>query len=614
MLILDGGIILPLPKRVKGFTKPDDVSQRRWDKDLKERWTRAYTHCLYSLHLLFELPLHSIVPRISKKMLEATDSFNISLRFIGEMEASGYLKFSRGMDSRVVTPTKKLLELNLGVNLAPETAVVMPKLNGEWISKSPIRGGVSSLQNKKIAQITRPMSQEKFVVNKFIYSVLQTCPPDFTKAGSEYMFKRMITSAETLMDEEFRFPYFLDSRSRLYVSTTCGLTPQGADHEKAIILPTHSEVLTEDGYAALLEATMGYAEKDLPLRAIVAYAEDPKAHEEDWKALDKPYSFLACADLIRRYIADPSQPLPAFIPLDGRCSGLQHWSAVTRSNTITKHLGMHKEEAELDIYEKVAEDWKLTLPEEHWCFATRKAAKIPVMTWGYNATMMTSMEHMSKLFGAKTVWDNDLAEYKVVGEGLERAVSGRLGADLYRRLNETLGPLRAAVDWVSDCATEISKIGNTEIHWLTPDGFEAMQRKVKGERLDIKCILSSGKKLSLQILDFTKEVPNTAKHRSAIAPNIIHGCDATHLRMVAERLEAKRLPMVFIHDSFSTHCNHRKTLYNDIIETFIGLYSGNYLVDLKDYWEVKYGVDLVDPPEQGDWEPDQLKNLKRFFL
>ncbi len=614
MLILDGGVMLPLPKRAKGFTKPEDVSQRRWDKDLKSRWKRAYTHCLYSLHLLFELPLHSAVPRMSKKMLEATDPFNISLRFMGEMEASGYLKFSRKLDERIITPTKQLLDLDLGNTEAPQSVVVMPNMNGEWIGKSPIRGGVSSLINKKVAQVTRPMSQEKFVVNRFIYEVLQTFPPDFKEVGSEYMYKRMMTSAKALMGKEFRFPYFLDSRSRLYVSTTCGMTPQGADHEKAIIIPTHSEVLTDSGYQALLEAARGYAELDLHEDMISQVGGNPENYSDLWRKADKPYSFLACANLVRRYKIDPTQPLPAFIPLDGRCSGLQHWSAVTRSNAITKHLGMHKEEAELDIYEKVAEDWKSTLPEEHHCFATRKAAKIPVMTWGYNATMMTSMEHMSKLFGAKTVWDRDLAEYKVVGEGLERAVSGRLGADLYRRLNETLGPLRAAVDWVSDCATEISKLGNTEIHWLTPDGFEAMQRKVKGERLQLTCTLSSGKELALEILDFTKEVPNTAKHRSAIAPNVIHGCDATHLRMVAHRLEAKGLPMIFIHDSFSTHCNHRESLYEDIIETFIELYSGNYLEDLWNYWVRKYGVELTAPPKQGDWEPEQLKSLKRFFL
>ena len=85
---------------------------------------------------------------------------------------------------------------------------------------------------------------------------------------------------------------------------------------------------------------------------------------------------MACAYLIRQYWLDPSKPIPSFPPLDGRCSGLQHWSAViTKSNAITRHLGMHEEEAELDIYEKVADDWKQTLTDKEKQYATRKAAK-----------------------------------------------------------------------------------------------------------------------------------------------------------------------------------------------------------------------------------------------
>lgn len=613
MVILDGGIILPLPRRVKGFKKPKDTSQRRWDADLGDRWRRAYLHCLYSLHALFELPLHSVVPRMSKKMLEASDPFNVSLRFMGEMEVQGYVRFDRGMDERVVMPTKKLLDLKLGEHAAPDSAVAFPKLPGERIPRAPIRGGVSSKANKEIAKISAAMSKESFEVNTFVFELLKEYPPDFDEVGSEYMYDRMMNSTEKFVGLRFKFPYFFDSRSRIYVNTTCGFTPQGADHEKAVIIPTYAEALTDDGFKALIETAHGYSEIEWSVEDMAAMARDPKAWRGVWEQADKPYSFMSCADLIRKYLDNPLYPLPAFIPLDGRCSGLQHWSAVVRSNAITRHLGMHEEEADLDIYEKVAEDWKETLPVEQHRFATRKAAKIPVMTWGYNATMMTSMEWISKLFGAKMAWDKELAQYVVVGEGLERAVSGRLGADLYRRLNETLSPLRAAVDWVSDCATAIARYGNTEIHWLTPDGFEAMQRKVKGERLDLECILSNGKRFLLQIMDFTKEVPNTAKHRSAIAPNIIHGCDATHLRMVATRLWKKFRPMIFIHDSFATHCNYRDELYTDIVETFIEMYSRNYLMELYTYWVDKYNVDIELPPEMGDWKPTQLVDLKRFF-
>ena len=614
MIKLDGGVELPLPSRAKGFIKPNKETEHRWKKDKEDRWYRAYMHCLHSLPLHFHLPLHNVVPNLAKSMIEAEDAFNIALRFMGEMELQGYVKFKRGMDKRIVVPTKKFKALVLDCNRAPETAIKMPKGRYSEVNKPPIRNGIRSTNNNKVIRSLGDSTKVKFRINDFIYNLLQEFPPSFDAAGSVYMYERTMSSAKLWQGNTFYFPYFWDSRGRKYTDTTCGFTPQGADHEKALVIPTHEEALTDDGFKALVETAHGYSEIEWTVTDMAAMAKEPRKWEATWTQADKPFSFMACAELISLYLIDPNTPLPAFIPLDGRCSGLQHWSAVTRSNAITRHLGMHKDEAELDIYEKVASDWKDSLDPEWHFMATRKAAKIPVMTWGYNATMMTSMEHMDKLFGAKQKWCTDLEAFVTVGEGLERESTGRMGADLYRKLNETLGPLRAAVDWVSDCATAIAECGNVEIQWPTPDGFEAVQRKVKGIVRDINCTLSDGARFQLDILSFSSDIPNTAKHRSAIAPNVIHGLDATHLRMVARVLSELGLPMIFIHDSFATHVNHRAKLYDVIIDTFIELYSGNYLQDLYDYWTAKYGVKVDFPPALLDWKPEQLQGLKRFFL
>ena len=614
MIELDSGIILPLPKsRPKGFKRPEDINQRRWDKDKDGRWQRAYLHCLYSLPMYFDLPLHSVVPRMAKKMMEATDPFNVALRFMGEMELQGYVGFERGFDERIVVPTKKFLALDLDCERAPESAITFPKMTKEELPRTPIRNGVSNEANKQIILITKDMASEEFEINSFMLDVIKKFPPEFNKTSSKYMYKRALSSAVILADRKFFFPYFSDSRSRMYVDTTCGISPQGADHEKALLLPTYTEPLTDDGYLALEEAAHGYSEIEWNTQSMIKHGKDPYKHK-GWLKADKPYSYLSCARLIYLYSIDRNQPLPAFLPLDGRCSGLQHWSAVVRSNAITRHLGMHIDEHKLDIYEKVAADWARTLGPDEIQFATRKAAKIPVMTWGYNATMMTSMDHMGKLFGASTAWDEDSGTYIMSGDGLEREHTSRLGAALYRGMQETLGPLQGAVDWVSNSAKAIASAGNVEVSWVTPDGFTGLQRKVKGEKRDLNCKLSDDSRFTLDILDFSKEIPNSEKHKSAIAPNLIHSLDATHLRMVARRLKELGLPMIFIHDSFATHCNHRKVLYDIIIETFVELYSRDYLAELKAYWENLYGIELADSPALGSWDPESLHGLKRFFL
>ena len=138
------GVILPLPNKAKGFKMPEGVTDWKWRQMKEEVWERAYLHCLYSLPLHFELPLHSVVPRLARKMLEASDPFNVALRFMGEMELAGYIKLDRGMDERIVIPTKKFLKLELNCERAPDSAITMPKLRKEDIPNAPIRGGIAS--------------------------------------------------------------------------------------------------------------------------------------------------------------------------------------------------------------------------------------------------------------------------------------------------------------------------------------------------------------------------------------------------------------------------------------------------------------------------------------
>ena len=227
---------------------------------------------------------------------------------------------------------------------------------------------------------------------------------------------------------------------------------------------------------------------------------------------------------------------------------------------------------------------------------------------------MTSMDWMDKQFGEVRRWNRKEKQFEVIKSGLTRGEAGKLGADLYNGLNETLVELRAVVDWLSDCARMIAEAGNTSINWPTPDGFECTQRKVKGERVQTSVTLSNESRFTVDLLDFSGQIPHVSKHISALSPNVIHSLDATHLRMVARRLETLGLPMVFVHDSFSTHVNHRDTLYNIIAEEFASLYSENWMKTLRYYWIELYQVNIPRPPKLGTWDPSKIKYLKKFFI
>ena len=630
-VVLDGGVSLPVPAKVgtDPFLRGEGITDHRWKEGKQERWLNAYTHCLYSLGNNFDAPVHKAVIKIARGMLGVEEPLLIALRFLGEMEIAGYLTLhkqkmkgskDKAQMERIIIPTDKMLGLELGgLKNVPDSVVKMPAVCGkDYLSKSiVVRHGVSSKKNKEVAAVTRDMADERFTINDFILDLMKAYPPHKDTIEEHlyaFSLERTMNTAEQLREQTFRFGYFLDSRSRMYPDTTCGVSPQGADYEKALLLPTYAEPLTPKGVEALISAAWGYSEIEWDMAIMIRHARSPEEFRLEWMTADKPFCYMACAKLLEMYDNDPESSLPAFAPLDGRCSGLQHWSALTRSRAITAHLGMEPEEHELDIYEKVAEDWAETLTEANRVYATRKAAKVPVMTWGYNATRMTSMEHLDSMFGQKRKWSRTEKAFVVVEEGLERATAGRLGCDLYDNLKVTLSDLAVAVEWVSECATKISKAGNCDIHWPTPDGFECKQRKLVGVPVTLEIYLSNDERFTADILDYSGQKPAHGKHRSAIAPNVIHSLDATHLRMVARRLAALGLPMIFIHDSFATHVNHRDVLYREIVDTFAELYSGNWLATLQAYWTDRYGLEFDAPPAQGGWDPETTKVLKRFFL
>ena len=626
-VVLDGGVALPVPRAVglDPFRRGLDISDHRWKSEKQVRWQRAYTHCLYSLHSQLGEPVHKAVNHIGAKMLDVIDPNIISLRFIGEMQLAGYLKLhkrrmkgTKNKEERILMPTRKLTGLNLGLLDAPDTAIKMPAICGvDYLSKAiVIRHGVASRDNKRIVDVTRDLAEERFTVNEYILQLLKNFRPEDGdgKFKAQYMLDRCMTSAEQLRGQSFRFGNFLCSRSRMYTDTTCGLTPQGSDYEKALLTPCYSETLTPSGVQHLIRSAWGYSEIEWDMSIMVQHAREPEKHRDVWKLADKPYSYMACANILSMYDNAPESPLPAFRALDGRCSGLQHLSALCRSTAITAHLGMERDEHELDIYEKVASDWKKTLPDSQKDFATRKAAKVPVMTWGYNATRMTSMDHIDKLFGAQMAWCPETESFVRATGGIDRALAGRLGCDLYNQINDTLSDLTLVVAWISDCASQISKAGNPDIHWPTPDGFECKQRKLAGVEKELTCTLSDGEVFKVNIMDYSEQNPAHGKHRSAIAPNVVHSLDATHLRMVARKMVGVGLPSVFIHDSFATHVNHVDTMYDFITETFAELYSENWMIGLKDYWEDRYKLEISQPPKLGDWEPEIVKVLDNFFM
>jgi DNA-directed RNA polymerase len=546
----------------------------------------------------------------------------IGLRFLAELENLGFIEVPMCIEGKkkqiaYIVPTDFLKSLL--VEYPPHQNTIRYPVKPDYNNDNyevRLKSGLLDVIKSPAADA---ISSTVFIINTYILDLLELFPKYNSKDIEFITYYRTISEARRFRGKEFRFPYFFDSRLRIYSDCTVGFNPQGADHEKALILPIFKEVLTPNGLKALRESCHGYSEMDWCDSTMIAFARYPERYRDEWMKADKPFCFMACANLLMQHYDDPTKPLPSFTPLDGRCSGLQHWSAMLGSDAITNRLGMEESEAKdgLDIYEYVAYVWKGELEEEYKLLITRKLCKKPVMTFAYSATRMSSMENCDDILGRELSWVD--GEWVVAKEGLGRKETFKLGGHLFNVTNKILQPMVEGVEYLKDCVEIImTKTDDTDIIWATFDGYTCTQRAFKKEEMRVRVSDSLGKQheIKLQVPQlnmFGQQVPSISKGKSGIGPNIIHSLDATHLRMVAMRLFKLSIPAIWVHDSFSVHSNYRELLYKIIVEEFIKLYSVNHLQILKELWESTYNVELPEPPSIGTWDINTLNNCARFF-
>jgi DNA-directed RNA polymerase len=115
--------------------------------------------------------------------------------------------------------------------------------------------------------------------------------------------------------------------------------------------------------------------------------------------------------------------------------------------------------------------------------------------------------------------------------------------------------------------------------------------------------------------------PAGPKQLSALAPNLIHSLDATHMAMTAIELNKRDVSMMAVHDSYWTHACDLPILADTLRRQFVDLYDRyDPLWEIKEQWEElfffdlkRHGVKLPDPPKRGDLDLKQVINSQYFF-
>ena len=394
---------------------------------------------------------------------------------------------------------------------------------------------------------------------------------DYESAMGKFRAVRLALSVcERYKDEEaIYFPHSYDFRGRVY-PLPIGLTPQGSDAVKALLLYKEVQDVTERGMDwnwAYLASLYGEDKLDFNERVL----KGKELVNADYKEADEPYQFLSHQLEMQKYEIDPKYYTPnTRIHLDACNSGSQFTSAITgdaegckATNVVPTYNdegGQDRQDAYLLVAERATvltkelilnatdSEEKQTLEFFYELLKKngRKICKVPVMVSNYGGTAGGRTEILWNMF----------RELGVSRRWITRKVAAKFSKIIGDSITGTLRGGKAFEGYIHQMNNIIAK-QNKPIEWTTSDGFHVVH--VKNKELkpkQVTCMLPGARKSTTILKKNFSQSVSPQKMRSAISPNYIHSLDAELLRRVALKMKTAGIEYSdWIHDSFGCHPN-----------------------------------------------------------
>lgn len=412
--------------------------------------------------------------------------------------------------------------------------------------------------------------------------------------------------------EEFYFPWNLDWRGRMYPATSL-ISPQGADLCKGCLEFADGTPLGKEGaeWLAIHLCNLAGADREIvdgeyrtrtpEERAawtrsmtpdILEIAADPEANRA-WHliggfglqkikrgkvvpvAVDKPWQFLAACFEWAAWVEEGDGFRSRLAgALDGSCSGVQMLAGMTRDHSAGTMVNLVPAPRGDDYYGRMAAALSRRLYNrvdvadeselahlEYWSEQTldRDLLKAPSMTKVYSAGAYTFAEQVQAKTGApesECMW---LAAR--INECFAEVAPGMLLAMSY---------LQA----VSDVLTE----EGIPLRWVTPAGLQVEQDRRETRTVVIETRLSVDAQRKQRDFIINGDRLSKKGQRAGVAPNFVHGVDASHMAMVVNDLHAKGVRNLFmVHDSFGAPFAQCGEVFRSTREQFISLMSDDLL-------------------------------------
>lgn len=506
----------------------------------------------------------------------------------------------------------------------PRHYLTKPPRPDNWETLSEDRKKAWRIKASKVAERNRGIDGEKVV-----------------------MLQDLTTAQELSALEAFWIPHNLDFRGRVY--PICHFSQQRSDHIKALLRFSKGLPIGSDGayWLAVHLANCGdfgkVSKRPLDERVrwvqenedlIVKVARDPKGTFDIWKAADAPFQFVAaCIEWLG--VLEEGEKFVSHLPvaLDGSNSGLQHYSAALRSPegalvNLTPSL------VPSDVYQVVCDHVKAMVERDASNGdalakvvlkngVTRKLVKRSTMTYAYSSEQFGFAQQLrddlmkplslevlegrleshpygddhgfrASLYIAKCIWIAVTTIVKDANEGMK----------FFQKCAAVLAHERKGLSWVSPVGLPVlhkyTEYETKRVEMFLYDKKVTVSEASPKDKVAEETVL---KRIRANIRTKPTQTINKSKAKSAVAPNIIHAQDASHLMLtVLEAREVGISDFALIHDSFGTHAANTTAFFRIIRETFVDLYK-NYDPFEEIYYQTKKALDdkgkIPEPPAKG---------------
>lgn len=440
----------------------------------------------------------------------------------------------------------------------------------------------------------------------------------------------------------FWTPMNMDFRGRIYGLSTFNF--QREDLIRALHLFADGAPLGPNGYYWLcVHAASCWGGDDgtgrgkktdkLPFAERVAWVErnmekvraavsDPRG-DTWWRGAGDPFLFLAACREVVESSASSDYVCHLPVSFDGSCSGLQHFSCMTRSSFEGPMVNLLPTEAPADVYQTVADwvtphvkeiaegrwsdemaalfpEWSVNKKKErvhNWPIweevarmwlayskrkhktdgIARKDTKRNVMTWGYSAVAWgmagqvqeDTIDVISR--DCAKPEEHDFYPYQAGSAEFPSKAAQFLGKLDYHVIQKRLGLPGQAKDFLRDLAGHLAHAGGVA-KWTTPVGLPWLNWYYVPETVRLNLWLH-GKSSRTYLATGDGSFVDKDGAKGAIAPNFVHACDASHLFLTAIAAKKEGIEMATVHDSFGCLPGHADRLRSLIKETLVQMYT-----------------------------------------